>query len=119
MISKLCLLVTLLFRKIYVFPNSDSLKESNLVYASLPVAPAGAQHSAGAMVWGAGATADYIFASSEPYGTEHTGFHQAFDVHTGKMAYSFDASEAGDAMALDSSGELNSFLTLSCTRRPL
>jgi len=119
-VSKLHLLIILIvFSKIYVYPNSNSLKESNGPHLSLPVAPEGAQHSAGAMVWGAGATADYIFASSEHYGTEHTGFHRAFDVHTGKMVYKFDASEAGDAMALDSSGELNSSRILSCNGRSL
>lgn len=64
-----------------------------------------AQHSVGAMVWGQGASADMLFASSEPQGmADYTGHHVAFDPDQGRRVYEFSAKESGDAMALDPDG---------------
>jgi hypothetical protein len=57
------------------------------------------------MVWGQGASADMLFASSEPQGmADYTGHHVAFDPDQGRRVYEFSAKESGDAMALDPDG---------------
>src|SRR6266403_3515726 len=71
----------------------------------LRVAPPEAQHSAGAIVWGQGASADTLFASSESHiMTDNSGYHVAFDPDQGRRAYEFSARESGDAMSLDPDG---------------
>jgi hypothetical protein len=72
---------------------------------SLQVAPRNWAHATGAIAWGRDATPHYLFASSEPSGKDDPkGCHRAFDLEKLKMAYKFDANEAGDAMALDGNG---------------
>ena len=71
----------------------------------LRVGPPGAQHSVGAIVWGKGASAESLFASSESQSaTDYSGYHVAFDPDQGRCAYEFSAKESGDAMALDPDG---------------
>lgn len=71
----------------------------------LRVAPPQVQHSVGAIVWGQGASADTLFASSESQGMDdYTGYHIAFDADQGRRVYEFNAKENGDAMALDPDG---------------
>lgn len=63
------------------------------------------QHSVGAIVWGKGASADTLFASSESQSTtDFSGHHIAFDPDQGRRIYEFSAKESGDAMALDPDG---------------
>ncbi len=71
----------------------------------LRVGPPEAQHSVGAIIWGQGASADTLFASSESQSTtDYSGYHVAFDPDQGRHAYEFSAKESGDAMALDPDG---------------
>jgi hypothetical protein len=71
----------------------------------LRVGPPEAQHSVGAIVWGKGASADSLFASSESQSTtDDSGYHVAFDPDQGRRAYEFSAKESGDAMGLDPDG---------------
>lgn len=71
----------------------------------LRVGPPEAQHSVGAIVWGKGASADTLFASSESQSTtDYSGYHVAFDPDQGRRIYEFCAKETGDAMALDPDG---------------
>src|SRR5712675_148601 len=71
----------------------------------LRVAPQGVQHSVGSIVWGKGASADALFASSESQNiTDFSGHHVAFDPDQGRRAYEFNAKESGDAMDLDPEG---------------
>ncbi|KAF8481034.1 WD40-repeat-containing domain protein [Russula ochroleuca] len=71
----------------------------------LRVAPPEVQHSVGAIVWGQGASADTLFASSEAQiMTDYSGYHVAFDPDQGRRVYGFSAEESGDAMASDPDG---------------
>jgi hypothetical protein len=71
----------------------------------LSVAPPQVQHSVGAIVWGQGASANTLFASSEAQGTtDYSGYHVAFDPDQGRRSFEFSAKESGDAMALDPDG---------------
>jgi hypothetical protein len=73
----------------------------------LCVAPPQVQHSVGAIIWGQGASADTLFASSESQSMgDHTGYHVAFDANQGRQVYKFNATESGDAMALDPDGAI-------------
>ncbi|KAF9006059.1 WD40-repeat-containing domain protein [Cyathus striatus] len=79
------------------------------------VAPAGTRqrHSVGAMAWGANASNNLLFASSEPLeGNESIGYHKAFDIVHQRAVCDFDAREAGDSLALSNSGS-----TLALTTR--
>lgn len=81
----------------------------------LHVAPLQAHHSVGAIVWGQGASADTLFASSESQSTtDHTGYHIAFDADQGRPVYEFNAKESGDAMALDPDGSALSPFNITC-----
>lgn len=71
----------------------------------LRVGPSEAQHSVGAIVWGKGASADTLFASSESQNTaDYSGYHVAFDPDQGRPIFKFSAQESGDAMALEPDG---------------
>ena len=71
----------------------------------LRVVPLEVQHSVGAIVWGRGASADFLFASSEAQSmTDHSGYHVALDPDQGRLVYGFSAKESGDAMAVDADG---------------
>ncbi|KAI0249503.1 WD40-repeat-containing domain protein [Lactifluus subvellereus] len=71
----------------------------------LHVVPPNVQHSVGAIIWGQGASADMLFASSESQGMDdYSGFHVALDPDQGRCVYKFSASESGDGMALDPDG---------------
>lgn len=71
----------------------------------LRIVPLEVRHSVGAIVWGRGASADTLFASSEAQGmNDHSGYHVAFDPDQGRRVYEFCAKESGDAMALDPDG---------------
>jgi hypothetical protein len=56
------------------------------------------------MVWGRESTAAYLFASSEPPNDILVGCHKGFDVEVQKVAFDFDASEAGDAISITQDG---------------
>ncbi|KAI9461035.1 WD40-repeat-containing domain protein [Lactarius psammicola] len=72
----------------------------------LRVTPPDVQQSVGSVVWGHGASADMLFASSEAQrADDYSGFHVAFDPGQRRRAYNFSAGESGDAMALDPDGE--------------
>ncbi|KAI0271437.1 WD40-repeat-containing domain protein [Gloeopeniophorella convolvens] len=72
----------------------------------LRVAPPHARHSVGAIAWGRAASADMLFASSEPQSEEDcNGFHVAFNPDRGtRRVIEFSAEESGDAMAVDPEG---------------
>jgi hypothetical protein len=58
------------------------------------------------MIWGHESTAAYLFASSEPHGdVNFNGFHKGFDVEVQKVAFDFDANEAGDAISITQDGQ--------------
>ncbi|KAH9969113.1 WD40-repeat-containing domain protein [Russula dissimulans] len=72
----------------------------------LRVAPQEVHHPVGSIVWGKGASADALFASSEAQDmSDFSGYHVAFDPDQGRRAYEFDIRESGDAMGLDPEGE--------------
>jgi hypothetical protein len=56
------------------------------------------------MVWGANSTPEFIFASSEPHNDDAEGCHRAFDTIKEVLVYEFDATEAGEAMAISPDG---------------
>lgn len=72
----------------------------------LHVTPPGVQQSVGSIVWGHGASADMLFASSESQRqNDYSGFHVAFDPDQRRCVYDFNAKGSGDAMALDPDGK--------------
>lgn len=81
---------------------------SSLARKSAPVQLKGGNnypnHVVGDICWGREATSNFLFASSEPTDAEaFTGWHRAFDL-TKEQPLKLDATEAGDAIALDSLG---------------
>lgn len=88
-------------RKIYIYSNI--LEDSSDTI--LPLTGKHTDHCVGAMVWGLERTSDLLFASSEPpLDHELKGYHKAFDINKQKMAYQFDAHEAGDAICISADG---------------
>ncbi|KAJ6498167.1 WD40-repeat-containing domain protein [Mycena vitilis] len=79
-------------------------------------------HRTGAIAWGSGVSSSLVIALSEPVSdTNHVGYHHAFDVGATRTAFKFIAPEAGDALAVDptgdraalvTTGETNSFLRI-------
>lgn len=88
-------------RKIYIY-SGISEDSSDII---LPLAGKDFRHCVGAMVWGLERTSDLLFASSEPP-LEHelNGHHKAYDITKQKMAYQFDAHEAGDTISIAADG---------------
>lgn len=71
----------------------------------LHVTPLDVQQSVGSIVWGHGASADMLFASSESQRqNDYSGFHVAFDPDQRRCVYNFSAKGSGDAIALDPDG---------------
>ncbi|KAF8216861.1 WD40-repeat-containing domain protein [Mycena galopus ATCC 62051] len=71
-------------------------------------------HTTGAIAWGFGSSSSLILASSEPVPDAkytHDGFHHAFDVEARTTAFTFDASEAGDALCIDPTGDIAALVT--------
>jgi len=62
------------------------------------------KHMIGSMAWGSQSTANHLFVSSEPIERTFKGFHKVFEVESQTLLYQFDAPEAGDVIALDSTG---------------
>lgn len=90
-------------RKIHIFTFRDAQFE---VSADFPFYPLRSAHVIGSLAWGSESTADRLFGSSEPcFPTVFDGIHKALDVTTKKSLYQFDASEAGDMLSLDVTGE--------------
>lgn len=89
-------------RKIFLYSNiSPGATET-----SLSLFGRKADNSVGAMVWGRESTAVYLFASSEPSGNVNfNGFHKGFDIEVQKVAFDFDAKEAGDAISITEDGQ--------------
>jgi hypothetical protein len=88
---------------VYVHSTRSQLPLGDPV--ELRVVPLEVQQSVGAIVWGQGASADTLFASSEAQSmNDHSGYHVAFDPDQGRLVYGFSAKESGDAMALDANG---------------
>ncbi|KAG6910008.1 hypothetical protein DXG01_013730, partial [Tephrocybe rancida] len=69
-------------------------------------------HPVGAMVWGRGPTAEYLFASSEPNdSTKFIGFHKAIDAETWRVSYTFDEDGAGDEITVPNDGSRLALIT--------
>ncbi|KAJ7804581.1 WD40-repeat-containing domain protein [Mycena olivaceomarginata] len=74
-------------------------------------------HTTGAIAWGCGSSSSLILASSEPKpigsntNTTHDGSHHAFDIDARTSAFKLDATEAGDALCLDSTGDTAALVT--------
>ncbi|TFK39877.1 WD40-repeat-containing domain protein [Crucibulum laeve] len=80
--------------------------------SALPMIPAGEAHVTGSIAWGTECSSNFLFASSEPEdNTVFTGYHRAFDAATAKEAIEFDASEAGDSIAISTAGGLMALTT--------
>jgi hypothetical protein len=106
--------LTYMFSSVYVHQPHSHCPLGDPV--ELRVAPPHVQHSVGAIVWGQGASADALFASSESQSTtDYTGYHAVFDADQGRRVYEFNAKESGDAMALDPDG--SAFLAFNMTFR--
>jgi hypothetical protein len=74
----------------------------------LRVVPSDVQHAVGSIVWGKGASADMLFASSESQSMDdYSGFHVALDPDQGRCVFKFSAKESGDGMALDPDGQFS------------
>ncbi|KAJ6581887.1 WD40-repeat-containing domain protein [Mycena capillaripes] len=70
------------------------------------------EHTTGAIAWGFGATSSLIFASSEPVDKINpNGQHRAFDTEALRPLFKFDATEAGDALCVDSTGDIAALVT--------
>lgn len=69
----------------------------------------------GEMRWGMGSTEDFLFASSEPIRdkTYTESWHRIYDVKREEIVGRFPMGEAGDAMALDATGDRLAIVT--CT----
>jgi len=105
------LAVTCMNGCVYIHSTSHCPLEEPM---ELRVGPPEAQHSVGAIVWGKGASADTLFASSESQSiTDFSGHHVAFDPDQGRCTYEFSAKESGDAMALDPDGARLALCTAS------
>lgn len=100
-------------RKIFLYSNiSPGATET-----SLSLFGRKADNSVGAMVWGRESTAVYLFASSEPSGNVNfNGFHKGFDIEVQKVAFDFDAKEAGDAISITEDGALLALCTRGTER---
>ncbi|KAI9445360.1 WD40-repeat-containing domain protein [Lactarius indigo] len=98
------LAVTCTNGSVYVHSTQSGLPFGDPI--DLRVTPLDVQQSVGSVVWGHGASADLLFASSEAQrANDYSGFHVAFDPGQRRRAYDFSAKESGDAMALDPDGE--------------
>lgn len=88
---------------VYVHNTQPGLPFGDPIH--LQVTPPAVQQSVGSIVWGHGASADMLFASSESQGqNDYSGFHVAFDPDQRRCVYGFSAKGSGDAMALDPDG---------------
>ncbi|KAH8991931.1 WD40-repeat-containing domain protein [Lactarius akahatsu] len=98
------LAVTCANGSVYVHSTQSGLPFGDPI--DLHVTPLDVQQSVGSVVWGHGASADLLFASSEAQrADDYHGFHVAFDPDQRRCAYDFSVRESGDAMALDPDGE--------------
>ncbi|KAJ7656388.1 quinon protein alcohol dehydrogenase-like superfamily, partial [Mycena polygramma] len=69
-------------------------------------------HRTGAIAWGSGVSSSLIIALSEPVGdTIPVGYHHAFDIEATRTAFTFVAPEAGDALAVDPTGDRAALVT--------
>jgi len=97
------LAVTCMNGSVYVHSTQPGLLFGDPI--CLRVTPQGVQQSVGSVVWGHGASADMLFASSEAQmANDYSGFHVAFDPDQRRCVYNFSAKGSGDAMALDPDG---------------
>ena len=88
---------------VYVHNTKPGLPFGDPIF--LCVTPPDVQQAVGSVVWGHGASADMLFASSEAQmANDFSGFHVAFDPDQRRCVYNFSAKGSGDAMALDSDG---------------
>jgi len=84
----------------------STILEEDYSKTTLPICESRKKHSVGPLVWGRNKTAACLYASSEPDDdSDLIGFHKAFDVEEEKLAYEFDESGAGDAMAITDDGK--------------
>ncbi|KAJ7652152.1 WD40-repeat-containing domain protein [Mycena polygramma] len=73
-------------------------------------------HRTGAIAWGSGVSSSLTIALSEPVSdTDHVGYHHAFDVEALRTAFTFIAPEAGDALAVDPTGDRAALVTTGQT----
>ncbi|KAG0709299.1 WD40-repeat-containing domain protein [Suillus ampliporus] len=80
------------------------------------VAPAGADHAAGTVLWGSGPTERHMYTSSEPHDSDgegkDKGFHRVHDISRGRELFRFSADEAGDAGAVSPDG--STYVLITC-----
>jgi hypothetical protein len=89
---------------VYLYADIAALYDD--VYSNFVVAPDKEEHTTGPMVWGLERTSQLLFASSETSGRDHSGRHFAFDVGSERVVHTFNAPDAGEAVAIDNTGTL-------------
>jgi hypothetical protein len=87
---------------VYLYADTDALYDNTS--SKFVVAPDKEEHSTGPMTWGLERTSQLLFASSETLGHDHSGRHFAFDVGSERVIHTFNAPDAGEAVAIDSTG---------------
>ncbi|TFK75001.1 WD40 repeat-like protein [Pluteus cervinus] len=68
-------------------------------------------HEVATLAWGQARTEHLVFASSAPIGDGYDGTHQAIDVQTQSISWTFNNSEAGCCMSLKPGGETLALVT--------
>ncbi|KAF8074958.1 WD40-repeat-containing domain protein [Lyophyllum atratum] len=98
-------------RKLVVY--SDTTSTASVLTLSVCGKKTRTKNIVGAIEWGRGPTSSYLFASSESdtRNNDFNGFHKAFDVNQGTMAYEFDAKGSGDEIAVTEDGGRLALLT--------
>ncbi|KAH9479447.1 hypothetical protein JR316_0008041 [Psilocybe cubensis] len=95
-------------KKVNVYKITEAGKSSCYFHLH----PTKSPHVIGSMAWGAGPTTDILFASSEPdpFHTVNTphfdGIHAMYSTEKERILVEFDAKEAGDTLAINSSGDM-------------
>ncbi|KAH6915902.1 WD40-repeat-containing domain protein [Coprinopsis sp. MPI-PUGE-AT-0042] len=103
----------------YPSSNEETVPSTTKISLVPPRLAGLGKHAVGAFRWGSGVTASHIFASTEPCSGQNegslVGYHKAIDPRSrGQRAilYDFDAKEAGDAMAVNPTGDILALTTL-------
>ncbi|KAJ7108880.1 WD40-repeat-containing domain protein [Mycena crocata] len=85
-------------------------------YSLVPTRKEQDAHVVGAIAWGCGLSSHLVFALSEPVAkNDHRGHHKAIDTEALTLAFTFDASEAGDALCVDPGGQTAALVTTNGT----
>ncbi|KAH7890777.1 WD40-repeat-containing domain protein [Phlebopus sp. FC_14] len=100
---------------VYLYSSRDLFEATMyapVAIARVRVVHGKAQQAAGATVWGIDPSSHLLFTSSEPHEpTNDHGYHRAYDVVRGTTALDFDATEAGEALAISPDGTTLVLLT--------